>query len=611
MKSNLKPLFWVYLFTWLLVACSPESDPDIPVESIKLTHRALTLITGESTTVEAEVLPVNASDQTLVWDVTNKDIVEVVNGTIKAKKKGETSIIVKCGNKKSMCFIRVTEKKIPTQAISIPEEITMKVNDIKIIDLTLTPVDATDKVEWYSDNEKVVTVVNGEATAREAGKATITAKSGSCEAKCLITVNPQDVKIKSFEIETLNLTLKEGNAELIKVKLDADRPEEVEIGWTSSNKNVATVTHGRVNALSIGKTIITATAGRFTAQCQVEVIENKIVVESISLEPAELEIKPGQTNILKLKILPEDIEAPVEWISEDENIVKVNNYGLVTGINVGHTVIKATLGGKTATSAVTVASKAPAESFNVEIFDIIATNAKIIITPKDNEMTYYFYCMTKFKYEKELAYPGTKDISDFDMAFWKAQGGDRWKDAMALSLVKGRQESFLEDLLWPMWDTDFVFYCYGIDKEGVKTTDILIKEFRTPVNGKSDNKFTFTLYETFSDGFTGKVTTTNNDGYYMNAQPKSFFDFYRRKKEAGELINGMDPYKAMLRILLESERREDRETMIVHGDFEIPRNHFGYKKPKKDYELMIVGFDRERGQTTEMHFFSFKTKPKN
>ena len=138
------------------------------------------------------------------------------------------------------------------------------------------PSNSTQSVKWSSSNKKVATVNSkGKVTARKAGTATITAKSGKKSAKVKVkVVNPNaPVKVTKVTLDrsgTVKLPLNE------KLTLTATLKPSGATGkltWKSSNKKVATVKNGVVTPKKKGTATITVTCGKKSAKVKVKVVK--------------------------------------------------------------------------------------------------------------------------------------------------------------------------------------------------------------------------------------------------------------------------------------------------------------------------------------------------
>lgn len=606
-KSKMKDLWFYLLAVLMAVGCSPKSDPEVPVEEVRLSEHKLTLVIGETASLRASVSPQNADTQDLLWKSEDAAIASVAEGEVKALAEGETFVKAEVGGKSTVCLVRVVKKHIAITGLSLPETMDMKVGDVRVADITIAPADASESIVWTSEDENIVSVQGGELTAYKVGTTRITATAGKFTTSTTVRVKPQDVVIEGFTIVEKKKTLSVGEVSFVETEIKADRPKDVEIAWTSNNKDVVTVEHGRITGHKVGKAVITATAGKFTETCEVEVVEKHVAVESISITPAAIELTLGQGLLVKATTEPMNLFEPITWKSDDEKIAKVNQYGFVSSVAPGETMIHATIAGKTADCKVRVMEKGSTDVFELKVTDITATEGKLSVKVKNPDMTYYVYVLPKHKYEKTLAEFGTDDISEYDFAFWKDQGKARWLEALRMDLIKGNHEVNLDDLVrFPMWDTEYVAYCYGLDENGVKTTETLTYSFRTQPRVPNNNlTFKVTIDELDLDAkeFAATIVPSDNEAtYYISLQQQNFFDFYFNESEAGnkEGHEGWDPVDHMLWKLFLGDIGVDA-FKLHKGTLKIDRKFFVPKPYKfKKYQLMVVGLDRKNGRTTDI-----------
>lgn len=150
------------------------------------------------------------------------------------------------------------------------------------------------------------------------------------------------------------------------------------VTWMSDNQGIAMVdSNGKVTAISLGETTITAKSGEVTATCKVTVVPTP--VESITLSNASLSIAEGETATLTVTIIPADAtEKNIMWASSDTDVATVSANGEVTGVKVGSATITAiSINGKSANCAVTVVSNIVAAT------SITISNIELILTEGD------------------------------------------------------------------------------------------------------------------------------------------------------------------------------------------------------------------------------------
>lgn len=119
------------------------------------------------------------------------------------------------------------------------------------------------KMKWSSSNPKVARVNGkGKVTAKKAGKATITAKTGTKSYRCRVTVDNAKLNRKSASILA-------GSSYTFKVT-GTNR----KVTWSSSNPQVAAVQNGKVTGKKAGTVTITAKVGDSSLKAKLKVFKN-------------------------------------------------------------------------------------------------------------------------------------------------------------------------------------------------------------------------------------------------------------------------------------------------------------------------------------------------
>lgn len=231
-------------------------------------------------------------------------------------------------------------------------------NEGETVTLTATvePADATDKtVTWASSNNAVATVENGVVKAVAPGTAVITATAGNQSASYSLEVK---APLKGITLNHSEMTVIKGQSAPLTVSYNPTYTTDAkDVTWTSSNEDVATVENGVVRGVSKGTATITAKVGGFTAECTVTI--NEIPLKEIAIDTKDFEMEVESTKQLGVVYNPNDTtdDKKVVWSSDNEDVVTVDENGVVTAVAVGEATITADVNGKTATVKITVNEK--------------------------------------------------------------------------------------------------------------------------------------------------------------------------------------------------------------------------------------------------------------
>lgn len=220
--------------------------------------------------------------------------------------------------------------------------------------------DLVDKLgmSYTSSDPNVLTVdENGNITAVGIGTAEVamSSKDGKITTSKVVEVVVTPVSLDMVDKITLT---KEKNS---KAKLEAVvQPEDathVEIEFTSSNEDVATVnSDGEINAVDVGEATITANIKEtdLTAECVVTVVPD---IESIELSDTSLKLKKDGTAQLTATANPDGASIDgIAFASDAPDVATVDEKGNVTAIADGKATITASVGDVSAECVVTVDS---------------------------------------------------------------------------------------------------------------------------------------------------------------------------------------------------------------------------------------------------------------
>jgi len=183
-------------------SCNVTVNPlIIPATNISLNHTTLTIEGSHTGTLTATVLPVNATNNSVIWSSSDITVATVSDGvitpvppsaptgartvTITATSDDVSTIIASC---------TVTINYVPVTGVTLPTSLSLNIGDIERLTPIIAPANASIKtVTWSTSNPNIVAVSNGNLLAGARGSATITALSVAAptiSGTCTVTVNP-------------------------------------------------------------------------------------------------------------------------------------------------------------------------------------------------------------------------------------------------------------------------------------------------------------------------------------------------------------------------------------------------------------------------------------
>ncbi len=253
-----------------------ESYITVEVVFVDIQETSITLDEGTSCILTATVFPGNATDKTVKWESMNPDVATVSNGYVLAEKEGTTKIWATSNNgKRDECTVTVRKKVVEVESVSLSTStISLEEGESFTLTATVYPSDATNKtIEWESADTGIATVVEGIVTATGVGTTTITAKSANGKAaSCTVSVSAKTIEVTDVFLDESTVELEEGESITLTATLAPSNATDKTLKWNSSNESVATVTNGKITALSVGTvTIMVTSHNGLCATCYVTV----------------------------------------------------------------------------------------------------------------------------------------------------------------------------------------------------------------------------------------------------------------------------------------------------------------------------------------------------
>lgn len=359
--ARVKNVTYVYK-TW-------EIDVRVPVTSFKLNFNRVSLQDGVTTILAPIIGPDDATISKIEWTSSDKNVVMVTeNGLLIALNRGNATVtallrdmdgnIIKDSN--GNVFSAYCNVEVPYSAITEVTGISLNKATITLLEensetlkATVLPATATNtSINWTSSNELVAVVnANGKVTGVSPGSATIKATTinGGKVAQCTVQVSENPAKEpKAIALNKTSAQMRKDETMNLVATITPSNTKDNFITWESTNYDVVDVDNeGKVKAIDAGTArIIASTSNGIKTSCSITVSapeKEMPKVEDITLDTTGTTLEKGETQKISVSFEPADAEnQSIIWTSSDENVVTVNEDGVITTVGPGTATITAT-----------------------------------------------------------------------------------------------------------------------------------------------------------------------------------------------------------------------------------------------------------------------------
>lgn len=175
-----------------------EISTTVSVTGVTLSTNTLSIKTGETANLTANIRPSNATNKNVTWSTNNNAVASVNNGVVTANSVGQATIrvITEDGNYSDSCIVTVSQTVTTVSVTGVTlnsHALTMnKIGGTQTLGYTITPSNATNKnVTWSTSVPTVASINNGIITANANGTTVITIRTtdGGYTDTCTVTVN--------------------------------------------------------------------------------------------------------------------------------------------------------------------------------------------------------------------------------------------------------------------------------------------------------------------------------------------------------------------------------------------------------------------------------------
>lgn len=249
-----------------------------PLSDISISNAPQSLPVGSSVQLEAAVTPDDYVGH-ITWESSDTSVLRVLsNGKVVAVGQGEAVITASIGEATSSVTITVTGEQPGESGLTgvSLDRYTLTLyagEEAEQLTATLKPEGTEATIRWTSSNQTAATVSqDGKITPLSAGVTVVTAAAGDYRASCIVTVQPERVRVTGIRFDEPTHTLMMGSTVTLQPIIAPDDATVKNLTWVSSDEQTATVSRtGIVTALSVGETTITATTvdGGYSAEIKI------------------------------------------------------------------------------------------------------------------------------------------------------------------------------------------------------------------------------------------------------------------------------------------------------------------------------------------------------
>ena len=322
---------------------------------------AITMREGQKVMIKAQVVPANTTNQEIVFTSENTDIVTVSQtGEVTAKTavpdNNKTNIVVSNGSIKKYIPVEVIADRVYTEEVLVDTDVVnMYIGDIKNVNATVSPSNATNKTLRYEVVDETVASVdaNGNIQGLKKGSTALYIYNNGADfygrevyAVIYVNVESTDIPVEAIDLEYTNNHMDIGDAQNAKLTITPDDATNKNVTFVSSNPSAVTVdTNGKVYAVAEGVATITATCEEnpnITDTYTIIVNPAVVRVQKLEAEPSLLTINVGETGNVNVTVFPDDAtNKTLNWVVGNEGIATVDkNSGDVYGVAAGTTEIR-------------------------------------------------------------------------------------------------------------------------------------------------------------------------------------------------------------------------------------------------------------------------------
>ena len=329
------------------------------------------VVVGNYTYIHLKTKPEGADTSGMTWESDDTSIAVVNNGLLKGIKLGETKVKVSKNGKSVTFDVEVVKRPAgedPSKPNLVdfyaPEQlpVTVMLLSEKKVHLRVIPANADiSRLEWKSNDETKVTVKNGTIRGEKLGATTLTVsdplsgRTVTFPVEVVAENNPNNPDPNKPALEDFDKPKNDpvgvlvGGITYVHLVTTPEGADTSGMTWVSEDTSTAEVENGVLKGIKVGSTNVTVSKNGKSVTFGVVVKPrpanedpNKPSLVDFDVpEKLPVTVALGAKKRVQLKVTPADADiSRLEWKSNDEKVVTVDNTGVMTGIFVGTTTLK-------------------------------------------------------------------------------------------------------------------------------------------------------------------------------------------------------------------------------------------------------------------------------
>ena len=308
----------------------------IEITNIALDKNSLDLEEGKTSKLTATISPSNATDKQLTWKTSNSKVATVdKDGNVTAIKVGKAIITVRSSNgKEAKCNVEVKSKAKSTTStsdtsaikvlkIDAPSTNKMTVGQEYKFKAIVDPKKASSSLKWSIGNSNIASITeqyldtNNNATvkikAKKKGTTTLeVAAPDGKTAKCSIVVE---------EKQTSSSSSSSGSS-------GSSSSSKSSSSSSSSKSSSSSSSSKSSSSSSSSKSSSSSSSSKSSSSSSSS--DKTVSANKISVSPSRLVLVADETKQLKVTTEPANANVEIEWSSNNNSLVTVNDKGVIT-----------------------------------------------------------------------------------------------------------------------------------------------------------------------------------------------------------------------------------------------------------------------------------------